>query len=339
MQQVYHSNAVTNIHIRRQIKESSLTNFQLAQTFHTSPTTISKWKNRETFEDKSSRPHKIAYALNELEESLVVSIRKTTWFPLDEIWEMLFVYNPKITRSSVYRTFCRNHVNQVPQPEREKTKKFKEYEPGYLHMDVTYLPKFEGNKSYLFVAIDRATRSLFYRVYEAKSSENTEDFMNRCLEFFPFEITHVLTDNGLEFTNRLIKSKKGDLCQKPSKLDEVCNVNHIEHRLTQPNTPKTNGMVERAKGIIKKETILKENYTNKEEMNDALMAFLVYYMLYRRHGGVKKELRVKTPFDAIEKWFELKPEIFYQTPLQFKNKILSLQQNKNTSSHKQPCET
>jgi len=42
MQQVYHSNAVTNIHIRRQIKESYLTNFQLAQTFHTSPTTISK---------------------------------------------------------------------------------------------------------------------------------------------------------------------------------------------------------------------------------------------------------------------------------------------------------
>ncbi len=94
--QVYHSNAVTNIHIRRQIKESSLTNFQLAQTFHTSPATISKWKNRETCEDKSSRPHQIVYALNELEESLVVSIRKTTWLPLDEVWEMLFVYNPQM---------------------------------------------------------------------------------------------------------------------------------------------------------------------------------------------------------------------------------------------------
>ena len=38
-------------------------------------------------------------------------------------------------------------------------------------------------------------------------------------------------------------------------LDEVCKTNHIEHRLTQPNTPKTNGMVERANGIIKNETI------------------------------------------------------------------------------------
>ena len=62
-------------------------------------------------------------------------------------------------------------------------------------------------------------------------------------------------------------------------------------------------MVERANGIIKKETILKENYANKKEMNDALMAFLAYYMLYRRHGGVREELNIKTPFQAVEKWF------------------------------------
>ena len=102
--------------------------------------------------------------------------------------------------------------------------------------------------------------------------------------------------------------------------------------LLGPNTPKTNGMVERADGIIKKGTILKENYANiyiehgrnKEEMNDALMAFPVYYMLYGRHGGVRKELRVKTPFQAVEKWFMLKPEIFKQNPFILKNKILCL---------------
>jgi len=33
---------------------------------------------------------------------------------------------------------------------------------------------------------------------------------------------------------------------------------------------------------------------------------------------------VKTPFEAIEKWFEIKPEIFLQTPLEFKNKVLAL---------------
>jgi len=90
-------------------------------------------------------------------------------------------------------------------------------------------------------------------------------------------------------------------------LDEVCKTNHIEHRLTQPNTPKTNGMVERANGIIKKETILKDNYANiyiehsrnKEEMNNALMAFLVYYMLYRRHGVLRKRTKLENSFSAV----------------------------------------
>lgn len=149
MLQVYHPNAVTNIHIRQQIK--------------------------------------ITYALNELEENLVVSIRKTTWLSLDEVWEMLYVYNPQITRSSVYRTFCRNSVNKLPEHKKQNAKKFKEYQPGYLHIDVTYLPKFEGNSSYLFVAIDRATRCLFYQLYDAKNSENAENFLYKCLDFFPLQ--------------------------------------------------------------------------------------------------------------------------------------------------------
>jgi transposase InsO family protein len=338
MKQEYHTNAVTNLHIRKQIKESSLKNFELAEAFNTSVATISKWKNRQELEDKSSRPCKIIYALNELEEGLAISIRKTTWLPLDEVWETLLSVNSNITRISIYRTFCRNEINRVPQKEWEKAKKFKEYEPGFLHMDVTYLPKFDGQKSYLFVAIDRATRTLFYKVYEAKTSENAEDFMALCLAFFPFEITHVLTDNGLEFTNRLIKSKKGKLCQKNSKLDIICKENNIDHRLTKPNTPKTNGMVERVNGTIKNGTILKEIYNNKEEMNNALMAFLVHYMIYKRHGGLRKELNVKTPYQAVEKWFELKPEIFKENPLLFKKKILLLPNN-NSSFHKQPCET
>jgi transposase-like protein len=153
----------------------------------------------------------------------------------------------------------REGINKVPQKEKEKAKKFKEYDPGYLHMDVTYLPKIKGVKYYLFVAIARATRTLFYKVYDAKSSENTEGFTNECLEFSPFKITHILTDNGLEFTNRLLKNKKGKYCTKPSKLDVICKQNNIDHRCTKPFTPKTNGMVEKANDIIKNQTIKKTN--------------------------------------------------------------------------------
>jgi len=91
--------------------------------------------------------------------------------------------------------------------------------------------------------------------------------MKECIDFFPFEITHVLTDNGLEFTNRLLKNKKGEYCVKPSKLDLICKENNIDHRCTKSFTPKTNGIVEKANDTIKKKTIKLNKYSSLKEMD------------------------------------------------------------------------
>jgi hypothetical protein len=77
-------------------------------------------------------------------------------------------------------------------------------------------------------------------------------------------------------------------------------------------------------------------------MNSRLMQFIVFYLLHRRHGSLKKELNVKTLFEAVEKWFELKPELFLELPLSFKEKILHLHhpsKSKQVSLTRQPCET
>jgi len=339
MKQSYHSNATTNLHIRGEIRSSNLSKYELSEKFNISKSTVSKWQNRENLEDKSSRPHSIEYALSDIQTELIISIRKSTWLPLDEVLELIPAENNEISRSSVYRVFLRNSISKVPEKEKDKAKKFKEYEPGYLHIDVTYLPKFNGKKCYLFVAIDRATRIMYYNVYDAKTSENAEIFMIECLDFFPVGITHVLTDNGLEFTNRLIKSKNGQYCSKKSKLDALCDDKNIEHRLTKPNTPKTNGMVERVNGTIKNATIKKENYETVDVMKNGLFQFLIYYIMYRRHGSLRKELNVKTPFEALEKWFQIKPEIFIINPQEFKKNVLNLKSINKPDYHKQPCET
>lgn len=73
-------------------------------------------------------------------------------------------------------------------------------------------------------------------------------------------------------------------------------------------------MVESVNGTIKNNTILKYNYPDKQETETDLVKFLVNYNLHRRHGSLCKELSVPTPFNAVEKWFELKPEIFQQNP-------------------------
>ena len=325
MSQIYHSNARTNINIRTEIQNKKYKNSELAARFNVSEQTISKWKNRGFVEDKSSKPRNIVYALNVIEKALITSLRSSTWLALDEVWEAVLQQNSKITRSSVYRCFVKEKINKIPQEKKEIAKKFKEYKPGFLHIDVTYLPKFEGKSQYLFVAIDRATRLLYCFVYQNKTAENAQDFIDKCLNFFPFEITHILTDNGLEFTNKLLISKAGKKCEKESKVDLKCIENDIEHRLTPPFSPKTNGMVERVNGTIKNDTILKTKYESKIEMEKDIMQFMVFYNLYRRHGSLRKELGVKTPFQAMEKWYELESNLFKETPTEFQKKLLDLQ--------------
>lgn len=82
--------------------------------------------------------------------------------------------------------------------------------------------------------------------------------------------------------------------------------------------PKTNRIVEKANDIIKNATIKKTKYKSIDEMKEDLIRFLIHYNLYRRHGSLRKELKVKTPFDSIEKWYELDSTIFKEKPTSFK---------------------
>jgi len=136
----------------------------------------------------------------------------------------------------------------------------------------------------------------------------------------------------------LLKSKKGNLCDKASKFDVKRQESNIEHRLTLPKYPQTNGMMERVNGIIKQATILKNEYQDKEAMGCDLINFLVHYNTTRRHCFLKKELNVRTPLQAIIKWYELKPQIFKIKPLEFKNKLLNLTTNLK-NDHQQRGET
>ncbi len=328
MSQVYHSNARTNQHVREIIQQSNLTNVELANNYNVNVKTIAKHKNRDFLNDKSSRPKRIHYALTPLEKELIKVVRTMTWMELDDLADTIVDIIPNANRSNVYRTLKAFDINRVPQEQKEKAKKFKEYEPGYLHIDVTYLPKFDKQKYYLFVAIDRATRLLYYKVYENKTAANAVSFLKECKEFFPFYLTHILTDNGLEFTDKWARGK--GFVSGNHKFDVECKDDEIEHRLTAPYTPQTNAMVERVNGTIKNATIKAEEYDNIDDVKKDLNKFLIYYNFNRRHGSLKKELKVRTPFDAVQSWFQTKPEIFKILPDVFQHIAFEMVQRGET---------
>ena len=85
---------------------------------------------------------------------------------------------------------------------------FKDYEPGFLHMDIKYLPQMpdETERHYLFVAIDRATRWVFMEIY-ADQSDSSTDFLIKLNKACPIAIVRLLTDNGSQFTDRFTSKK------------------------------------------------------------------------------------------------------------------------------------
>jgi len=79
-------------------------------------------------------------------------------------------------------------------------------------------------------------------------------------------------------------------------------------------------MVERVNGMIKSYRFIKplHTYESKTELKADLDKFLVYYNLNRRH----RELKVRTPFEALQSWYRIKPKIFRKSPDMFRADLL-----------------
>ncbi len=97
---------------------------------------------------------------------------------------------------------------------------------------------------------------------------------------------------------KLLDRGKGEVSGN-HKFDVECAKDKIAHRLTAPYTPQTNGMVE----SIKNATIKTEDYDNIEDVKKDLNKVLMFYNFNKRHGSLRKELKVRTPFDAVQSWF------------------------------------
>nr|WP_256097243.1 hypothetical protein [Brachyspira hampsonii] len=75
---------------------------------------------------------------------------------------------------------------------------------------------------YQFTAVDIATKISFRYLYAEKTPESTIDFLERMLEYFPFRVHCIQTDNGTEFTYRKL------LFEKEYPLDIFCKKKHIK---------------------------------------------------------------------------------------------------------------
>lgn len=309
----YHLNAATNLKQRQAMFDSSQTASDLALTYHVSVPTAAKWKKRPDSQDRPSIPHTIHYAVDPSFWRLIAKVRKRCLFTLDDLVLALSPYVDRLNRDNCFRILKKYRLNQMTVKETKERKRFATYKPGFLHIDVFYLPKFEvdGKKKrrYCFLAIDRATRLLFLSVYDKKDHEAAADFALRCLSFFPFRIHRVLTDNGREFTLKSAKNRWGKV-KVPSFFDVILEAAGVKHKTTKVKHPWTNGMAERAVRTVKDHTVKLFRYETETQMIESLYRFQDHHNLYRK----QKVLKGKTPWEMTLRWFVKEPQLFINDP-------------------------
>lgn len=314
-----HKMARTTPAVRAEIAASTETDAALARRFGITVMTVRKWRSRDSFEDRSHTAHRLQTVMSHGQEIIAVHLRKTLLLPLDDLLAVMReLVCPEVSRSGLDRCLRRHGVGNLrallPKEPKPAIKKFKAYEPGFVHIDVKYLPQMqdESSRSYLFVAIDRATRWVFVQIKKTKTAANAKAFLKALNKACPLHIQKILTDNGKEFTDKLFSNNKGQNGREPTgehAFDQLCLELGIEHRLTPVRSPQTNGMVERFNGRIS--DVLKSHHFHDSE--DLASTLKRYVHLYNQQFP-QSALGAVTPMQTMKDWYKKKPELFKTRP-------------------------
>jgi len=117
----------------------------------------------------------------------------------------------------------------------------------------------------------------------------------------PYQLHTVLTDNGIQFAEQ--PRNRNPIYSRQMRFDMICEANGIEHRLTKPNHPWTNGLVERMNRTIKDATVKRFHYENRDQLRTHLADFMAAYNFARR----LKTLGGLTPYEWTPRFTRSSP--------------------------------
>ena len=312
MGQVLHKRATTTQRIRAEIQQSQEKVTVLADRLGVNPKTIRKWRQRASVEDAPMGPKKLRTVLSPIEEEMICALRQKTLLALDDCYRALKPSIPALTRSNLHRCLVRHGLSVLPKNLDDKPvrKKFTTYPLGYFHMDICDVRTGEG-KVYLYVAVDRISKFVYVEVVHSPTIKAAVAFLENVVKSVPYTIHRILTDNGPQFTYKLLLPRCRPQHEHP--FDIVCKGLNIIHKTTQFRHPWTNGQVERTNRTIKEATVKTYNYDTVEQFKSHLNDFLMAYNFQRE----LKALKFLSPYEKILSEWRDHPHLFHSNPLHY----------------------
>src|SRR5215218_8967795 len=322
MGQVHHGSATTTEAIRRAIQHSEASLRTLAARYGINQKTVAKWKRRTSVADVPTGPKEPRSTVLSVEdEAIVVAFRRHTLLPLDDCLYALQATIPHLTHSSLHRCLQRHGLSRLPDTDGDKPRRaqFKRYPIGFFHIDIAEV-RTEQGRFYLLVAIDRTSKFAFVELHERVTRRVAGDFLRALIAAVPYRVHTVLTDHGTHFTepngNTWTPAEIKDMLARKQlfrahAFELACAQNDVEHRLTKPRHPWTNGQVERMNRTIKEATVQRFYYATHDQLRTHLADFVAAYNFARR----LKTLKGLTPYEFICKQWTREPERFRLDPL------------------------
>jgi hypothetical protein len=141
-----HKNAATTPAICRKIAPRDEPVLVLALRYSVSEDIVRKWKKRDSFEDCSHGAHRRQTTLMPTREIVVSELCRMLSLSLDDMLAITREFlNRDVSRSGLPRCLRRHEVGDLnalkPKELTVTGKCFKAYAPGFLHIDVKYLPQ------------------------------------------------------------------------------------------------------------------------------------------------------------------------------------------------------
>lgn len=279
---------------------------ETAIRYRVSRKTVYKWLVRYdgtimSLEDHSHRPKTSprAHTKEELKK-IRRRLKRHHWT------DLILVYQELVERDGYERSYggfkriCAKLKAAKPKKSKKKRKlkpyKRAEYPGQKIQIDVKYVPSYcsaNGKRYYQYTAVDECSRWTYREMYDEHSTYSSKDFLEKLIKNALFPIREVQTDNGTEFTNRLIVTKSKHLTLFEG---ELLRLGIIYSRI-QIATPRHNGKVER-QHRIDEERFYK--YMRMYNLEDGRKQLAVYQK--KSNNYMKTCLNMMTPNQVLEKY-------------------------------------
>lgn len=244
-----------------------------------------KWKGLKR---KSTKPHAIHLVISPRLESEIVKLREQEHVGARKLHYMT---GRTVSHMSIHRLLRRKNLVRIqPNYLRPLFQNGKAMRPsntkdlGFLQMDTKHVtPELSGLPFtvYEYAAIDIVSRYKQAILFPDISSDSASLALRNFLKWFPFEVSYIQTDNGLEFQ---------------LEFQKLCQELNIKHYFIHKNSPNENAVIERSFKTDQDEFYywLKSEPQHIGELNKWLQEFLIKYNTKRYHQalGYKRPIEI-----------------------------------------------